>query len=199
MRKVILSLAVIGLLAGCATSNRSSTDSSYASPAVSETSEAPMTSESASPSASASATSTGTPANGGIVVGSATVTGELGSEPTVVIDTAAAPASELLIKDVATGKGKVVAPGATVTAHYVGYGAMSGQMFDSSWSRGEPATFPLDGVILGWQEGLLGMKEGGRRILVIPASQGYGDTPPEGSGIAPGETLVFVVDLTTVQ
>jgi peptidylprolyl isomerase len=76
---------------------------------------------------------------------------------------------------------------------------MSGQMFDSSWSRGEPATFPLDGVILGWQEGLLGMKEGGRRILVIPAAQGYGDTPPEGSGIAPGETLVFVVDLTAVQ
>lgn len=198
MRKVILSLAVVGLLAGCATSNRAGSDSASPTPMTSESSSVPTDSASAVPSSSPSPSSSST-ASSAIVVGPATVSGALGSEPNVVIDTNAAPAGSLLIKDVAVGKGKTVASGATVTAHYVGYGAMSGQMFDSSWSRGEPATFPLDGVILGWQQGLLGMKEGGRRILVIPADQGYGDTPPEGSGIAPGETLVFVVDLTAVQ
>jgi len=198
MRKVLLSLVIVGLLAGCTTSTRDGGDSASAQPTSAETTAAPTPSESTEPSASASPSSS-TSTSSGVVVGAATVSGPLGSEPTVVIDTTAAPASQLLVKDVAVGKGKVVTAGTTVTAHYVGYGAMSGQMFDSSWSRGEPATFPLDGVILGWQEGLLGMKEGGRRILVIPAAQGYGDTPPEGSGIAPGETLVFVVDLTAVQ
>lgn len=199
MRKVVLSLAVVGLLAGCATSNRAGSDSPSATPMASESISIPSESASAMPSPSQSPSATSTASSSGIVVGAATVSGPLGSEPMVVVDTSAAPSTALLVKDVASGKGKVVNAGATVTAHYVGYGAMSGQMFDSSWSRGEPATFPLDGVIIGWQKGLIGMKEGGRRILVIPAEQGYGDTPPEGSGIAPGETLIFVVDLTAVQ
>jgi len=86
-----------------------------------------------------------------------------------------------------------------LTADYVGYGAATGQMFDASWVRGEPATFPLAGVILGWQEGLVGMQVGGRRLLVIPAELGYGDNPPPGSGIEPGETLIFVVDLVSFE
>jgi peptidylprolyl isomerase len=86
-----------------------------------------------------------------------------------------------------------------VTAHYAGYGAMSGKMFDSSWTSGSPVEFPLSNVITGWQEGLLGMKVGGRRVLVIPASMGYGTAPPQGSGIMPNENLVFVVDLTAVK
>ena len=69
-----------------------------------------------------------------------------------------------------------------------------GQVFDSSWQRGEPATFPLDGVIQGWSQGLVGMQPGGRRLLVIPAELAYGDAGA-GADIAPGETLVFVVDL----
>ena len=86
----------------------------------------------------------------------------------------------------------------TVTAHYTGWGAATGAQFDASWDRGQPATFPLDGVILGWQQGLIGMKVGGRRVLVIPADLGYGQTPPPGSGIQPGETLIFVVDLVAI-
>lgn len=199
MRKEVLILAAVALLAGCATTTRALSDSSSATPSASESFIVPSESASAIPTPSTSASATPSESGTGIVVGPATVSGPLGSEPTVVIDTSAAPATTLLVKDVATGKGKVVNSGATVTAHYVGYGAMSGQMFDSSWSRGETATFPLDGVIYGWQKGLVGMKEGGRRILVIPAEQGYGDTPPEGSGIAPGETLIFVVDLIAVQ
>lgn len=200
MRKVILSLAVVCLLTGCATSQRAGTDSASAAPSVSETQEpTPSSTPLASESVSASPSVSQKPSSGEVVVGPATVGGQLGSEPTVVIDTTAAPTTTLVIKDIAVGKGKSVEVGGTVTAHYVGYGATTGNMFDGSWSRNEPVTFPLEGVILGWQNGLVGMKEGGRRVLVIPADQGYGDNPPAGSGIEPGETLVFVVDLLATQ
>ena len=200
MRKVILSLAAVCLLAGCATSQRAGSDTASATPSNSvsqapTTSASPIVSESPTPSTSPSQAST----NGDVVVGPATVGGKLGAEPTVVIDTTVAPAKSLVIKDIAVGTGKSVKVGGTVTAHYVGYGAATGNMFDGSWSRNEPVTFPLEGVILGWQNGLVGMKEGGRRVLVIPADQGYGDNPPAGSGIEPGETLVFVVDLLATQ
>jgi len=126
------------------------------------------------------------------------VSGDFGSEPKVVI-TPGDPVTELQVTDVIVGTGDAVPAGATVTADYVGYGAATGQMFDASWLRGEPATFPLGQVILGWQEGLVGMQVGGRRLLVIPAELGYGDNPPAGSGIEAGETLIFVVDLVSFE
>ena len=151
--------------------------------------------ETSTPAASQSSDSapalTGTPV-------SVEVTGEAGSEPVVAI-TPGDPVTELQVTDVIVGDGDAVQAGATVTAHYVGYGAATGQMFDSSWVRGEPATFPLPNVILGWQEGLVGMQAGGRRLLVIPAEQGYGNNPPPGSGIEAGETLIFVVDLVSSE
>jgi peptidylprolyl isomerase len=151
--------------------------------------------ESSTPAASKASDSapalTGTPV-------SVEVTGEAGSEPVVAI-TPGDPVTELQVTDVIVGEGDAVQAGATVTAHYVGYGAATGQMFDSSWVRGEPATFPLPNVILGWQEGLVGMQAGGRRLLVIPAELGYGNNPPPGSGIEPGETLIFVVDLVSSE
>lgn len=107
--------------------------------------------------------------------------------------------TELVVTDDVDGTGEVVEPGASVTAHYVGVSASTGEEFDSSWDRGQPVEFPLSGVIQGWSEGLVGMKVGGRRTLVIPAEMAYGDTPPPGSGIAPGETLVFTVDLVGVR
>ena len=134
-----------------------------------------------------------------VSVGGVTVTGALDAEPVVAIKAGAKAATKLLTADVVAGTGAEVAAGATVTAHYVGYGLATGQMFDSSWQRGEPATFPLANVIQGWQDGLVGMKVGGRRVLVIPAAQGYGNTPPDGSGIEAGETLVFVVDMVATQ
>ena len=146
---------------------------------------------SASASAGGSATLTGTPV-------SVEVSGEAGAEPKVSI-TPGDPVTELEVTDVIVGEGDAVQAGATVTAHYVGYGAATGQMFDSSWVRGEPATFPLPNVILGWQEGLVGMQAGGRRLLVIPAELGYGENPPPGSGIEAGETLIFVVDLVSSE
>ena len=82
--------------------------------------------------------------------------------------------------------------------HYVGVSYSNGKQFDSSWDRGKPFDFPLgaERVIQGWDFGVAGMREGGRRTLVIPPSLGYG---PRGMGpIAPNETLVFVVDLVKV-
>jgi peptidylprolyl isomerase len=146
---------------------------------------------------STSATTGGAAALTGTPV-SVEVSGEAGSEPKVAI-TPGDPVTELQVTDVIVGEGDAVQAGATVTAHYVGYGAATGQMFDSSWVRGEPATFPLPNVILGWQEGLVGMQAGGRRLLVIPAELGYGENPPPGSGIEAGETLIFVVDLVSSE
>ena len=107
--------------------------------------------------------------------------------------------TELVVTDEVDGSGDEVTTGATVTAHYVGVSASTGEQFDASWDRGSPISFPLDGVIQGWSQGLLGMKVGGRRNLVIPAAMAYGNTPPPGAGIAPGETLVFTVDLVDVS
>jgi peptidylprolyl isomerase len=106
---------------------------------------------------------------------------------------------ELKIDDEVVGTGDEVTPGATVTAHYVGVSASSGVQFDASWDRGAPISFPLDGVIRGWSEGLVGMRVGGRRTLVIPGDMAYGPSPPPGAGIAPNETLVFTVDLVDVS
>lgn len=107
--------------------------------------------------------------------------------------------TELRITDEVEGSGDEVTEGATVTAHYVGVSASSGAQFDASWDRGAPISFPLDGVIQGWSKGLLGMKVGGRRHLVIPGDMAYGQNPPPGAGIAPNETLVFTVDLVDVS
>lgn len=144
----------------------------------------------------ASQSTDGAPALTGTPV-SVEVSGEYGTQPEVVI-TPGDPVTELEVTDIIVGEGDALQAGATLTADYVGYGGATGQMFDASWVRGEPATFPLSNVILGWQEGLVGMQVGGRRLLVIPADLGYGNNPPPGSGIEPGETLIFVVDLVGI-
>ncbi|MEZ5383333.1 MAG: FKBP-type peptidyl-prolyl cis-trans isomerase [Microthrixaceae bacterium] len=109
------------------------------------------------------------------------------------------PATKLEITDLEEGSGDEVQAGATITAHYVGVAQGTGKKFDSSWDRGDPVTFPLGQVIQGWTEGLVGMKVGGRRQLVIPGSQAYGEQPPPESGIEPDETLVFVIDLVRID
>lgn len=109
------------------------------------------------------------------------------------------PVVDLIITDEVVGTGDEVTAGATVTAHYVGVSASTGAQFDASWDRGAPISFPLNGVIQGWSEGLVGMKVGGRRTLVIPGDMAYGSSPPPGAGIAPNETLVFTVDLVDVS
>jgi len=110
------------------------------------------------------------------------------------------PPGELEIVDVLEGDGDEAAPGHTAVVHYVGVAYSSGEEFDASWNRGEPFSFGLgDGqVIAGWDRGVVGMKIGGRRRLVIPPDLAYGDRGA-GGVIAPGETLIFVVDLVALR
>jgi len=110
------------------------------------------------------------------------------------------PPTDLVITDITEGAGAEATAGSTVVAHYVGVAHSSGEEFDASYNRGDPLSFRLGvgQVISGWDQGIQGMKVGGRRQLVIPAHLAYGDrgAPPV---IAPGETLIFVVDLVDVR
>lgn len=102
----------------------------------------------------------------------------------------------LSTEDLVVGKGEAVAVTDNVTVHYTGWLATDGTVFDSSVQRGQPATFPLSGVIQGWQEGIPGMQVGGKRRLVIPAELAYG---PQGTGgIPPNSALVFEVELISI-
>lgn len=124
----------------------------------------------------------------------ASVAGSCSEKPTLKVKVGATGPSDLLVLDVCPGMGPVVKPGAYVTAHYIGTGLKTGQVFDSSWARGKSIQFPLTGVIAGWSEGIPGMRVGGRRLLVIPGNLAYGPNPPT-TAILPNETLVFVVDI----
>ena len=107
---------------------------------------------------------------------------------------------KLQIIDLKPGSGSVVKPGAKVVVNYVGALADDGTIFDSTADQGgTPATFGLDQVIKGWTEGIPGMKVGGKRRLLIPASLGYGANPPPSSGIPPNANLVFDVELLAIQ
>lgn len=110
------------------------------------------------------------------------------------------PPTELQIDDLETGDGAEATAGSKVDVHYVGVSWSTGRQFDASWDRGSPFSFNLGArqVITGWDEGVAGMKVGGRRRLTIPPHLGYGDRGA-GGVIKPGETLVFVVDLLGVS
>lgn len=166
MRSLVLSAAFLVALAGCA-SETSTSGEATGIDACSET--AP----------------------------SVTVTGEPDEKPTVAIPDGAPPC-DLVQEDLTVGDGEEALEGATLQMHYLGVSWSTGTQFDASWDRGQPFEFTLGAgmVIQGWDQGIEGMKVGGRRVLVIPSELGYGDT---GQGdIAPGETLVFVVDLVRV-
>ena len=144
----------------------------------------------ATPTATASPTASG--ANVDQIV--AGITKNTKKEPKVVTP-AGDPPTQLTIKDIVKGKGPKAKPGDKLSMQYTGYSWSNGQKFDASWDRSQPFPFQLGAgmVIPGWDQGMVGMQEGGRRLLIIPPDLGYG---PSGSGpIAPNETLVFVVDL----
>jgi len=109
------------------------------------------------------------------------------------------PPTDLVIKDITEGDGDEAVAGKTVTVHYVGVAHSSGEEFDASYNRGEPLRFRLGAgqVISGWDQGVQGMKVGGRRQLVIPPHLGYGNR--DLGVIKPNETLIFVVDLLGVS
>jgi peptidylprolyl isomerase len=110
------------------------------------------------------------------------------------------PPTDLVVTELSEGDGTEATSGSTVSVHYVGVAHSTGEEFDASYNRGTPLEFRLGAgqVIAGWDQGVQGMKVGGRRQLVIPPHLAYGDRGA-GGVIAPGETLVFVVDLVAVR
>jgi peptidylprolyl isomerase len=110
------------------------------------------------------------------------------------------PPADLEITDLTEGSGTEATAGSTVSVHYVGVAHSTGEEFDASYNRGAPLDFRLGvgQVISGWDQGVQGMRVGGRRRLVIPPHLGYGDRGA-GGVIKPGETLIFVVDLLDVR
>ena len=107
------------------------------------------------------------------------------------------PPPELVIRDIVKGKGPGAKAGDDLSMQYVGTSWSTGEQFDASWDRGaQPFTFPLGAgqVIAGWDEGIVGLRKGGRRLLSIPPDKGYGPNGTPDGTIAPNETLIFVVD-----
>ncbi len=131
----------------------------------------------------------------GSAAGLPTVTGNIGEMPTISAPTGDAPTT-LEKQDLIVGTGAEIQPTSTLTVHYTLMAWSSGEILESSITSGQPATFPLSGVIAGWQEGLPGAKVGGRRLLVIPPSLGYG---PSAGHPLEKETLIFVVDIIAVS
>ncbi|HEX6888043.1 MAG TPA: FKBP-type peptidyl-prolyl cis-trans isomerase [Candidatus Nanopelagicales bacterium] len=189
-RALALSGAALVLLAGCWTASASDSGAA-AEPAQPQASSAASAPEPACPAGTADADSYE-------CVG-VTVAGAKDAAPTIELAQDFGPASQLQMADVYQGGGAGVQPGDTLTVNYVGVGQSTGQVFDSSWERGQPATFPLDNVIPGWQQGMVGMQPGGRRLLVIPGDLAYGANGTPDGAIKPDETLVFVVDLISAQ
>jgi peptidylprolyl isomerase len=124
---------------------------------------------------------------------------DLSKKPVVTVPDELPPET-LQKRDIVVGKGPAAKKGDKVTVQYVGVAWSTGQEFDASWDRGQPFTFTLGqgGVIKGWDVGVAGMRPGGRRLLIIPPSLGYGaqGSPPK---IAANETLAFVIDLKSIK
>jgi peptidylprolyl isomerase len=120
-------------------------------------------------------------------------------KPVVSISEASAPTS-LVVQDLAVGTGRAATCGDAVSVQYVGVAFSTKKQFDASWDRGQPFQFTLGAgnVIPGWDQGVVGMKVGGRRELTIPPALGYGPQGTSDGTIGPNETLVFVVDMVKI-
>jgi peptidylprolyl isomerase len=184
---VALTASVLGL-AGCS--------SSPSSPSVSINTSATTTT--AAPTTSTTATSGGTGTIAVIPTQDRSPAGTAGTAPTVVVPSGAPP-TQLESADLIAGTGAQAQPGDSITVQYVLATYSARKVIQSSWTS-SPFTFTLgEGqVIKGWDQGVVGLKVGGRRELIIPPSLGYGANSP-GAGIASNDTLVFVVDLLKVN
>lgn len=157
---------------------------------------ADVNSNPATPATSSDTSSDDSDSSGGKTV-EPKVTGSLKSKPEIS-DASGDPPTDMVIKDIKKGTGKTARSGDKVTVNYVGHNWSNNQEFDTSWGK-EAFSFTLgqQQVIAGWDEGVAGMKVGGRRLLIIPPDKGYG---AQGQGSIPAnETLIFVVDLTKVS
>jgi peptidylprolyl isomerase len=191
---VTVALAAAAALSACANSEQASTR-----PAGERTSTPPPLSVTTTTSSSTPATSGGSaPSTGECKADDIKVTGDFGAKPTITIPTTCQPPKTLLTLDLKPGTGPEIKNGSVLEANYLLQTWSDKKIVDNSFDRGQ--TLAVEGVgtgrvIKGWDQGLLGMKQGGRRILIVPPDLGY----PNGSGpIKPGETLVFVTDAVKV-
>lgn len=179
----ILSLCAVLAVAGCGGGD-STTESTEATQTA--TTEAPPAESTAPKQAKPEASKKAKPAGGK-------------TKPAVTVPSGPPP-KQLEVRDIEVGSGATAKAGDVVSVQYVGVGYGSGEEFDASWDRGEPYPFQLGAgmVIPGWEQGVEGMKVGGRRELIIPPELAYGEagSPP---AIGPNETLIFVIDLLAVE
>jgi peptidylprolyl isomerase len=191
MRKTTTtSLAILGLaaaVAGCG--------SSSAAPGVQLAPSAGATADSVTASATATSTTSSASATS---TSNTPLPAALKTKPKVV-PPSGPPPKQLLVKDLIKGTGPAATANSTVNVQYVGVLYKGGKQFDASWNdgSGQPVSLPLTGVIKGWQQGIPGMKVGGRRELIIPPSLAYGSTAQ--AKIPANSTLVFVIDLHGVS
>ena len=177
-RLVLPALLLAGLVAGCGDSGDDTSDS--------------VGQSSPSPTASPSPTPTGCP--------SGTPTKDLGTKPAPVVPAGSTPPATTTSTDIVVGKGETAKTGSHVAVKYVGVLFADCQEFDSSWKVSPTYTLPFtigQGVIPGFSKGTTGMRVGGRRQIVIPPSEGYGDA--DSGPIPGGSTLIFVIDLVSVS
>jgi peptidylprolyl isomerase len=181
---ILAALAAAALIAGCGSSGSSSTITI----GNENTSDQALANQGGS-------SGTGTSTTGTETTATTPTSGPLATKPAAT-PPSGPPPTKLVTKDLIVGTGPEAKAGQTVTVNYVGVLYKGGKEFDSSWKRKEPFAFQLGkgAVIQGWDQGIAGMKVGGRRLLVIPAELAYGSRG-SGSAIPPNAALVFVVDL----
>jgi peptidylprolyl isomerase len=194
----LLAVAALGTAACGSDDNKTaSTAATPAAPPAQATVTAPdVTVE--SPASTATTPATTTPKTSTTAAKPTSVSKDLKTKPAIPKQSGKAP-KRLVIKDIVKGTGKTAKAGSVVTVQYVGVDYKTGEQFDASWDRGQPFQFQLgaQSVIPGWDQGVAGMKVGGRRELTIPPDLAYG---PQGQppAIAPSATLVFVIDMVSV-
>jgi peptidylprolyl isomerase len=196
---VTVALAAAAALSACSPSEQDSTKP----PVTGPTGTPPSTSSSTSaPSSTASsstpASATGASTSAECKADDIKVDGAAGAKPTITIPTTCKPPAAMVSKDITPGNGAAIAANSTITVHYTLATWSGKKVIQSSYDSGQPLSRPLSSLIPGWQQGMVGLKQGGRRLLVLPPSLGYGaqGSPPD---IQPNETLVFVVDAIQVQ
>jgi peptidylprolyl isomerase len=189
---VVLTASVVGL-AGCGSSSSSPTTTAVSSPTTTAVSSNPTTGAATSTSGAATTLAT-------VPAQDLSPAGTSGQAPSIVVPSGTPP-TQLESSDLIVGTGPAAKAGDSLTVQYVLATYSSGKVVQSSWTS-QPFTFTLDAnppaVITGWDQGVAGMKVGGRRELIIPPSLGYGANA-QGPGIAANDTLVFIIDLLKIN
>ncbi|MDX6198550.1 MAG: hypothetical protein QOJ79_1701 [Actinomycetota bacterium] len=191
MNKLLIAVSLTVALSGCGGSSGATQD------LQSDAGSSPTAAASQGPIGPV-AGSAGTGCSNDAKAGKVTTTTDLSKKPVVEVPDGPVPC-KLDVQDIVEGSGPAAKAGDPLTMKYVGVLYATGKQFDASWDRGQdfPFTLGAGNVIRGWDQGLVGMKAGGRRQLVIPPDLGYGDQGA-GADIPPGATLIFVVDLVKI-